>query len=97
MEWAFYLQAEAKYTGAWLNNEQNGTETFTEKRNDIFAGLRPGVTFFMSEKFALETGIGTLGYTRSNTKRDRDDDTSSDTFRLSLNTSDFLFGLSYYF
>jgi hypothetical protein len=69
--------------------------------NDFFVGLQPGLSFFMSKKLALETSIGSLGYRRI-TREDNNDNfsnssTNSFEFSFSLNASDFLFGLFYYF
>lgn len=64
--------------------------------NTYFIGLRPGATYFLSEKIALEFSLGNLGYTKSVSESDNDDVTS-DSFSIDLFDTSYRFGASYYF
>ena len=94
---SFFLQGEVRYTKLWSDFEQENFQEVSENSNNLFTGLRPGFTFFIVDKFALETTIGSFGYSRTKSERDGQYRNSSDFFGISLNSSDLLFGLSYYF
>jgi hypothetical protein len=91
---AFFVQGETRYTHS--KNEVNNTNARTT--NSFFFGVRPGFTFMLSKNLGLETSVGALGYTTSNIE-DEGNNSESDfnTFSFSLNSSNLLVGLSYYF
>lgn len=98
---AFYLQGEGSYSRS--KNEQeimnNGNQNFDSSSDSFFVGIRPGLTFFVSNSFAFETSLGSLGYSTSSFENTRDNvsDGNTDSFNLNLSSSDLFFGLSYYF
>ncbi|MCH2195865.1 hypothetical protein [Kordia sp.] len=66
--------------------------------NSFFFGVRAGFVFMLSKNIGLETSVGALGYTTSNLE-DEGNNSESDfnSFDFSLNSSNLLVGLSYYF
>ncbi|MDC6365494.1 MULTISPECIES: outer membrane beta-barrel protein [Flavobacteriaceae] len=88
----FYLQGELGYTGSWSESFGDMTPRSTSSADEFYVAFRPGVTFFVSNRLAFESSIGALRY--STIKRDR---FRSKTFELNLDSSNLLFGLSYYF
>lgn len=100
----FFIQGEARYSKGWSDSKTTNSEPFSGERNEFFIGVRPGFTIFLSKNFALETNIGTLGYTSGSNESDgsnidlvREQDTDSKVFDFSLNSSNLRFGVSYYF
>lgn len=95
---ALFVQGELQYGRRWSEStDNNEPSSFTGIQNQYRGGIRPGLTYFMSNKLAIETSIGFLGYSRFDTE---DSDTSSGSgsnFGLSLNSSDLFFGIAYYF
>ncbi len=96
---AFYAQFETSFFKTTLKSEDKIPEPdFSENESrGFFVGIRPGITFFVSERFALETVIGSLGYTQSKFEDTADRETTSKDFSFNLNSSEIFFGLSYYF
>ncbi|MEM8509195.1 MAG: outer membrane beta-barrel protein [Bacteroidota bacterium] len=101
---AFFLQGEARYNT--ISNESDRTfgDTVTNSSSEgdsWFFGIRPGVTYFVSKRFALEANLGTLGYTTSDTENSNSSGATTESdvsqFAFELNASNLLFGLSYYF
>lgn len=91
---AFFVQGEARYS--YIENDINSLRN--GEFNDFFFGVRPGITFMLSKNIALETSIGALGYTHSKGENVRSNTESTrNTFAMSLNSSELLFGLNYYF
>lgn len=88
----FYLQGELGYAGSWSESFGDMTPRSTSSADEFYVAFRPGVTFFVSNRLAFESSIGALRY--STIKRDR---FRSKTFELNLDSSNLLFGLSYYF
>ncbi len=73
-----------------------GTEaTIESKANGFDVKLAPGVSYFLSNNFAIEASFGALGY--ETTKPDADGADSTDTFGLNLDLSSINFGLVYKF
>ncbi len=94
---ALSLQGEVGYSRSEIEHTSGGISNLTDvERDAFFFGIRPGLTFFLSKRFALETNLGSLGYTMTNSKND-DSESDSNRFSLNLNPSDLFFGLSYYF
>ncbi len=91
---AFFVQGETEYSRDTI--ELDGVDTI--ETDGISVGVRPGLTYMISKCLALETTIGVLGYTSSSSRNlQNNDDSDLRGFSLSLNSSDLVFGLSYYF
>jgi Outer membrane protein beta-barrel domain len=65
--------------------------------NSVSIGISPGITYFLSKHFALESKIGLLGYTYSKTKGIGSLEGNSNRFNFSLNSAQLFFGISYYY
>lgn len=96
---AFYAQGEVRFTdiNTRFNDENSNLPANESDRKNYFIGVRPGLTFFVSKNFALETALGSFGYSREELERDDQGQGDSDSFNFNLNSSDLFFGLSYYF
>ncbi|CAM1339645.1 outer membrane beta-barrel protein [Tenacibaculum aestuarii] len=64
--------------------------------NQYFIGIRPGMTYFLNKNIALEANIGSLGYSKTDLNENNFPDRESDTFQFNINSTDLMFGLSYY-
>ncbi|MCF2876257.1 MULTISPECIES: outer membrane beta-barrel protein [unclassified Tenacibaculum] len=94
---AFSLHGEFRYTHSKYENHTSLNNVSFNKSNDYFVGIRPGVTYFLNNKIALEANIGALGYTRTIHKSPLNTFTHTiDNFNFNLNSSNLNFGLSYY-
>ncbi|WP_350286353.1 hypothetical protein [uncultured Croceitalea sp.] len=97
---ALFIQGEGRY-GRATNEQQvsDGTIRTIETASDnLFFGVRPGLTVFVSKNFALETSFGALGYNWSEVNRDdTDEKTTSNGFSFDLSSTELILGLSYYF
>ncbi len=58
-------------------------------------GVAPGFHYFVSDKFALETSVGLVGYSSNDNGGNGADKTN--TFDLGLNFNNIMFGLTYKF
>ena len=91
---ALFIQGEARFS-----HFENQFNALNEGESDnFFVGIRPGITFMLNKNFALETSFGALGYTH--TKLDNgqfNTEVTTNSFDLSLNSSNLFFGLNYYF
>ena len=101
---AFFLQGEARYTNGSneVTRTLDGATTFTSDADSEswFFGFRPGITYFVSKRFAFEANLGALGYATSNNEGNTGTDVSesdSREFNFELNPANLFFGLSYYF
>ncbi|MGD1945808.1 MAG: hypothetical protein ACFB0A_06015 [Croceivirga sp.] len=99
---AFFIQGEVRYDRSELEQETMNVGQFNRDNNtdSLFVGIRPGMTFFVSKKFAFETNFGSLGYSRFSSEANNGDLDSSSTgnsFNFDFNPSNLFFGLSYYF
>jgi len=65
------------------------------KGSEIGVGVSPGVSYFLSDSFALEASWGLLGYTTNDNGGDGADKTN--TFGLGLDMDDLSLGLVYKF
>ncbi|QRM90501.1 outer membrane beta-barrel protein [Lacinutrix sp. WUR7] len=63
------------------------------KSDGVSAGFAPGISYFVSDKFAIEASFGILGY--STEKADFDGAESTDNFNFGLNFSNINFGIVY--
>lgn len=104
-KFAFSVQGELRYTRDFSEATDRIMEvTFKEFNGDsIFIGVRPGLTYFISDHFALESRLGSLGYRKSQSETTREpetrnrDSSEQELFSFDLNSADIFFGLSYYF
>lgn len=101
---ALYAQGEVGFSNVKnKSHDENTNSPINESTSKgYFIGIRPGVTYFISKNLALETGLGFLGYSKTDsefksTSGTFDQSGESSSFNFSLNSSDLLFGLSYYF
>lgn len=102
---AFSAQGEIRYSNDMSEfTDQIMNLTFSETNVDsIFIGFRPGITYFISNHFALESRLGSLGYSKSESETDGESGRlngfsgESESFSFNLNSADLFFGLSYYF
>lgn len=91
---AFFIQGEARFTTQRIKIANSSDR----KDKIFFLGIRPGFVFAMSKNIALEASVGALGYTTENFENNRTSgEANTNRFSLSLDSSNFLFGLSYYF
>jgi len=63
--------------------------------NTLSVNVAPGFNYFISDKFALETSVGLLGY--SSSKADVDGAKADSGFNIGLNLSNINFGVIYKF
>lgn len=82
--------------GVGMQSDKTEVEGAGEaKSNGFNVGVAPGISYFVSEHFALEATFGILGYNTS--KPDADGAESTDEFNFGLNMSDINFGIVYKF
>jgi hypothetical protein len=74
-----------------------GDNNLSQSFKRFFIGFTPEISYFLTENFALEAEIGSLGYSNHKNKTDSEYIYTSDSFALNLNSSDIQFGVSYYF
>lgn len=86
-----YLQPSLSFGSA--KSELNGVETGDSSIMSL--QLAPGMTYFLSDRFALEMNLGNLGYQRNKTDIGNTEQVAN-TFNLNLNLSSFGLGMSYY-
>ncbi|WP_428742200.1 outer membrane beta-barrel protein [Tenacibaculum sp.] len=90
------LQGEFRYSYSDFSNNDTPTP-YKRESNEYFIGIRPGITYFLNKNIALEANIGGLGYSKTNHEDNinlSNRDTSS--FNFNINSTDLMFGLSYY-
>ncbi len=100
-----FVQGEAGYNFFKSELEINSSNLNTLTIDTFELGVKPGITYFISKRMALEASLGGLTYGNSNRDfESRNPDNtfneiknSSNAFNFSINPSDFLFGLSFYF
>lgn len=86
---ALYLHGETSFR--YINFERQNINSF-------LVGLRPGIAFMMHKNLALEASLGFFGYSSSTSKEEGIiSERNNKAFRASLNSSNLLFGLNYYF
>ncbi len=88
---SFFAQLSASFNSTKTEFDAGGEA----KNNGFGLGVAPGISYFVSDHFALETTFGLLGY--KTTKPDADGAESTNTFDLNLNLSNVMFGLIYKF
>lgn len=94
---ALFLQGEFGYTRGWSEISRSDQSESTSTQNRYSLGIRPGLTYFMSKKLALETSIGNLGFSKFDSDGSNQATSSGSNFNFSLNTSDLFVGVAYYF
>lgn len=93
---SFFLQGEVAFSNYnRKQNYENSNDTSTDG-DTYFIGLRPGFVYFVTKNIALNANIGALGYSTNKYKRDNLTETKSNSFSFNLNSSNLIFGLSYY-
>ncbi len=70
-------------------------DIFDNKVNGLNIGFMPGVSYFLSNNFAIEASVGILGY--SSAKPDSDGAEATKRFDFGIDTNDINFGLIYKF
>jgi hypothetical protein len=88
--------AEAS-VGTYVGKDKIFYDTTTDEWNNfgIFAGVSPGVYYFISEKLAVEAWIGWIGIETDVNKYDDDDKDVYTEFRMSLYPSNISLGLKF--
>lgn len=92
-DFSFFGQLSIAYASSTFDSGYPGEDEV--KANGFNIGLAPGISYFISNNFALQASIGVLGYTT--VKPDYDNAESTDTFELGLDMNDVRFGLVYKF
>ena len=92
-DFSFFGELGVNYMTTTEEDNVPGSTEF--KENGFGIAVSPGVSYFISDNFALEASIGALEYRTM--KPDVDDAESRDTFGLNLNLTDITFGLVYKF
>jgi len=93
----FSIRGEIQFS---KTNFENSNNNFLNNGNDqgFFIGFRPGISYFISNKLALEANIGALGYSRSTRDFDTNnsDKATTNSFSFDFNSSNLFFGLTYF-
>lgn len=89
-----FLQGEFRYS--YAKNGNSYELTYKRINHSYFFGVRPGLTFLITKKLAIETSIGALGYSKNNSRYQRDEakESSHNSFSFDLNSSNLTLGLS---
>lgn len=95
---AFYLQGRAQYgfdntESITANPEDQPT---TVDSNNFGVSVGPGITYFVSDKFAFRANMGSLRYSSNTRESSNQDETKTNRIGFSLNPSNFNVGLSYF-
>jgi hypothetical protein len=102
---ALYAQGKVGFSrNRFQSYDENTNVLIDENTSNTFQmGIRPGITYFMSKNLALETGLGFLGYSKTNSELEESDGGTFDWtressfFSFDLNSSNLFFGLSFYY
>ncbi len=89
------LQGEFNYSYSDYSSNINSIP-YERSSNQYFIGIKPGITYFLNKNIALEANIGSLGYSKTNQDENNLPDRESDSFQFNINSTDLMFGLSYY-
>ncbi len=100
-KFSFHLQGEFRLSKSWNDNNNNNNNSinfnsYEVYNSSLFVGIRPGITFFLTKKLALETNIGALGYSTGKNESDNREG-KFNSFNFNFNSNNLLLGLSYYF
>jgi opacity protein-like surface antigen len=94
----YYLNPTNRFTvfgSAGLSLSSTNNKTDSLKTTSYSLGVAPGISYFLSNHFAIETTIGSLGFSSSKPDVKGADATNSINFGLNLSTASF--GLVYKF
>ncbi len=94
----YYTNPTNKFSvfgSAGLNFGSTNNKTDSLKTTSYSLGFAPGISYFLSNHFAIETTIGSLGFSSSKPDSEGADATNSINFGLNLSTVSF--GLIYKF
>jgi len=80
---------ETKYTNNTSVSTKNSFST-------VLVGIRPGISFLVSEKVALETSFGFLGYQGTSQENGANQKNKSSNYGLMLNSSTLNFGIRFF-
>jgi len=92
-QFSMFVELGANYHSTTTNSGAPGEED--AKNNGFGIALSPGVSYFMSENWALEASIAALSYNTD--KPDFDGAESTNTFGLNVNLTNINLGLIYKF
>lgn len=90
-KFAFHVIGKLNYTKGEQKSINNTTDT---KR--YAALIQPGISYFVSPKFAFEANMGQVGFIKT-INNFGNNEFESNLFDFSLNPSNLTFGLSYFF
>ena len=93
---SFFLQGEVAFSNYNRKQKNENSNDTNIDGNTYFIGLRPGFVYFVTKNIALNANIGALGYSTNKYKRDNLTESKSNSFNFNLNSSNLIFGLSYY-
>ena len=89
------LQVEFRYSYSEYENNDI-LNSYSGHTNEYFIGIRPGITYFLNKKLAIEANIGSLGYTNGTQEYGNPPKRTWNSFNFNINSTDLMFGLSYY-
>jgi outer membrane protein len=102
----FYGQGGFGITSGKINNTTTTVTTFfgtqtteVKSESDLSAfnvGFRPGITYFFTDRFALDASFGLLNYSNTTVKLDKDETKNSE-LNFNIIPNSLNFGLSYRF
>src|SRR5690606_36522948 len=87
---AFHLQGEVMFAHQKdkdINNENVINAPISAVGDAFFVGLRPGITYSLTNKLYLNANLGRLGYNKNKWNRDNQI-SKNDSFNFNLSTSD---------
>ena len=96
---ALSLRGGGNLTNGWSKTETNNPDNPSEDGPDTNGYgffLNPGLTFFLSDSFALNANLGTFGYTSLTTESSNGNEQISSRFNFSVNPNSLNIGLSYF-
>ncbi|ARV15020.1 outer membrane beta-barrel protein [Polaribacter sp. SA4-12] len=93
---SFFLQGEVAFSNYNRKQDYDNSDDTNIDGNTVFIGLRPGFVYFVTKNIALNANIGALGYSTNKYKSDNITESKSNSFSFNLNSSNLIFGLSYY-
>lgn len=90
---SIFGQAQVGYSSSKQEPEVGGETKF----NTFGIGVGPGMSYFVSNNFAIEAGLGILNYTSTKQDIDGFDADARNTFNLNLDLTNVNFGVVYKF
>lgn len=99
---AFSLRGELRYSHNHYKHEYSNSNLLndsTNKSNEYFIGLRPGISLFVTKKILLKANLGSVGYSnidgKNNIGEEEESEYTSKRFNFSLNSTQFTAGLTF--